>query len=71
MGNVVYKARPQPDNADQDQVEGDDVIQQTRDQQDQDAGDQRNEGLDNDNIEGHATIPCFEAPAQIRTEVNE
>src|SRR5262249_12083447 len=59
MGDVVYQARPQPDDADQDQVDRDDVIEEARDQQDQDAGDQRNEGLDKDNIEAHQTGSAF------------
>jgi hypothetical protein len=59
LGDVVYQARPQPDEANQDQVDRDDDIQKARDQQDQDTGDQRNERLDNDNIEGHGTGSVF------------
>src|SRR4029077_4631097 len=59
MRNVVYQARPQPDDADQDQVDSDDEIQEARDQQDQNARDQRNQGLDNEDIESHETGSVF------------
>ena len=43
---VDFGASPAPEQSgrpDEDQVDGDDVVQQTRHDEDQDAGDQRNE----------------------------
>src|SRR5271169_2109520 len=71
MGNVVYQARPQADDADQDQIDRDDVVQEAWDQQDQNAGDQRDERLDKDDIEGHGAGSSFSAePALLGMEVN-
>jgi hypothetical protein len=71
MRNVVYQARPQTDDADQDQIKRDDVIQEARDQQDQDAGNQSDERLDHDDIEGHGAGSLGSAEALwLKTEVN-
>ena len=43
----------QADKTDQDEIYGDDVIKYPRHQEDQNAGDQRDERLDGCNMDGH------------------
>src|SRR5215475_3770710 len=43
--------RPQADDADQDQVDRDEVVERARDHQDQDSENQRHEGADIDHVD--------------------
>jgi hypothetical protein len=45
--------RPQAGRADDDQIDGDDIIEKTGNQQDQDAADQCNERRKQNQIDGH------------------
>src|SRR5579862_4999136 len=53
---AVAQMRPQADDADQDQVDRDEVVERARDHQDQNAEDQRHYGADIDDIK-HGRSP--------------
>ena len=53
----MEQARPQADQTDEDQVNRDDVIQNSRYKKDQYACDQRDQGLDYENVKCHRQIP--------------
>ena len=53
----MEQARPQADQADEDQVNRDDVIENARYKKDQYACDQRDQRLNHDNVECHRQIP--------------
>jgi hypothetical protein len=63
MGQMMKKAWPQANDADQDQVNCNDVVEQAWHEQDQYAGNQRDERWKNNKIEieGHGAASVFSA----------
>src|SRR5438067_12127456 len=53
----MEQARPQADQTDEDQVNRDDLIQNSRYKKDQYACDQRDQRLDYENVKSHRQIP--------------
>jgi hypothetical protein len=56
---MVEQAWPEANDADHDQVNRHHVIEKTRHEKDQYAGNQRDQRLDHDNIEGHRAGSCM------------
>lgn len=53
LAQQVMQVRQQSDHADKDQVDGDNEVQQTWDDKDQQTGDQCDKWLQGDHIDGH------------------
>ena len=53
MRRVKNYMWPKPDEANQNQINRDDIIKYSWDQQDQNPGNQGDEGLDRDDVDGH------------------
>src|ERR1043165_1245819 len=53
---------PEPDDADDDQVDRHDVVQEARHDEDENAGDERNDGLQVADADGHGSLRWCESP---------
>jgi len=48
--------QPEPDDADRDEVDRDDVVEEPRHHQDEDAGEERDDGLQVADADGHGSL---------------
>src|SRR5215203_213722 len=53
---VLLAEQPEPDDADGDEVDGDDVVEEPRHHQDQNAGEKRDDGLQVADADGHGSL---------------